>query len=945
MIGRQLRVLYREFLFRIVDRDVLSTHAKGDASQLLLQLVALLIFVSICFCVPVLLIDSQWTAQGLLEFSWTIEHFLIATTMLVIGLFAVLSWDAMFPGHRDVLVLAPLPIRASTILLAKCGAVATMLGIAVVTLHVVAGAVWPLALNASAHGRAIHTLALTMDPPMPPVAAADLPAVLDRDLAAVRRDGPLAPSEGGGVVVGVWQRGVQRIVAYGAATPNSIFEIGSSTKPFTGLLLATMAEQRTVRLDEPVRDLIPAAHLARPTGSEITLLDLVTHHSGLPNVPTNFHPADRGNPFADYDVPRLYAYLAGRGVVKHAGAPFGYSNLGFGLLGHALSERAGVDFATLLRRDITGPLGMNDTVVSLSPEQRRRFLQGQSDERQPVPAWDFDVLAGAGTLHSTAPDMLTWLRANLHPEEVRAATLSRALIASHQLRAAGRLPQSLSTTGASNVRVAFAWLFRPDAGTFEHGGATAGFTTDAFFNPHDDVAVVVLSNAGPGSSISADVLGAHVRARLDGQPAVVVAEVTIPAGRSLRSAIRLFAAYWLTMLAAGVFIFGLAMSVQAIAASLLSRRHFLRVSPVLQIGAFCLIVGMYFLQPMQARQGTLLSAQEQGMLWPFPSYWFLGLFQQLSGSPALAPLAHDGWIGLGLAVAGTAVAYALSYFGTLRHIAEEPDIAAAVARARWLPAFGGTLQTAVVQFSLRTLFRSAQHRVIFAFYWGLGFALVIIFLKTPRAQQLAEASATGTWQETTVPLLVSTMVMMGFAVLAARVAFAMPRDLPANWIFRVIPSRSGPGYGTARRRALLTVSVVPVWAVSALSFFWMWPWLPALGHLVALALLGLILVEIALADAHSIPFTRSYLPGKSRAHIAVYVAIALLLPATIAAATFERDALQDPTRYAAMLAVLGVVWIGTKSRTDWLGHAPDAPLEFEESPATQALTLEVWDSR
>jgi hypothetical protein len=39
------------------------------------------------------------------------------------------------------------------------------------------------------------------------------------------------------------------------------------------------------------------------------------------------------------------------------------------------------------------------------------------------------------------------------------------------------------------------------------------------------------------------------------------------------------------------------------------------------------------------------------------------------------------------------------------------------------------------------------------------------------------------------------------------------------------------------------------------------------------------------------------------------------------------------------------VWIGTKSRTDWLGHAPDAPLEFEESPATQALTLEVWDSR
>jgi hypothetical protein len=91
-------------------------------------------------------------------FSWSIEHFLIATTMLVVGIFAVLSWTTLFPDHRDVLVLAPLPIRAHTILLAKLAAVATALGLAVFVLHVAAGIVWPAALNTTARARMQYRL-------------------------------------------------------------------------------------------------------------------------------------------------------------------------------------------------------------------------------------------------------------------------------------------------------------------------------------------------------------------------------------------------------------------------------------------------------------------------------------------------------------------------------------------------------------------------------------------------------------------------------------------------------------------------------------------------------------------------------------------------------------------------------------------------------------------
>jgi hypothetical protein len=143
----------------------------------------------------------------------------------------------------------------------------------------------------------------------------------------------------------------------------------------------------------------------------------------------------------------------------------------------------------------------------------------------------------------------------------------------------------------------------------------------------------------------------------------------------------------------------------------------------------------------------------------------------------------------------------------------------------------------------------------------------------------------------------------------------------------------------------MTVSVAPVWIGSAGVFLWTWPWQPAVGHLVALALLGMVLVELSLSGARKLPFTCSYLPGKSRRQMAGYIAVVLLIPATITAATIERDALQDPVRYATVLSVLGIAWIGVRATNAWLRHATGAELEFEDEPAGRLLTLELWDSR
>jgi CubicO group peptidase (beta-lactamase class C family) len=700
------------------------------------------------------------------------------------------------------------------------------------------------------------------------------------------------------------------------------------------VLLADLVEKGAVKLDEPVRALLPSAGLSRPAGNEITLLDLATHHSGLPGIPASFRPANRANPVADFDVPKLYAFLRGRGVDKRPDAGFAYSNLGFGLLGHALGRRAGVDYATLLRQVITAPLGMNDTVLNLSVEQQRRFLQGYNDYGEPIPAWDFDALAGAGGLRSTAADMLTWLEANLHPERARAGGLRAALVSSQRIR----------SSMDSSTELTLAWRFHRDTGMFAHGGALLAFTADGFFIPGDDIAAVILSNVGPGTALSADAVGHHLRARLAGKPAVSFADVAVPQTGGVYAWVRLLIAYWLTMMAAALFVFGVATSVQGLAAGMLPRRHFVRVSSWLQLATICLVSGVYFLQPMVIRPEVILAAQD-GTGVSSPSLWFLGLFQTLSGSPALAPLAHDAWLGLGLAVLGAAIAYALSYVRPLRQIAEQPDTAASVSRAGWLPAFGTSFQTALVQFSVRTVFRSAQHRVILAFYWGIAFALVIIFVKSPAGQQLSEVSSVSAWSDTSLPLLISSVIMTMFAMLACRLAFAMPRELPANWIFRVIPARDGVRHTHARRWALMIVSAVPVVTAWAVALFWLWPWQPALAHVTILALLSMIAVEIALIGTVKIPCTCSYLPGKSRVHLTILVIAVVLLPGIIKAARFERDALQDPFLFATTLGILCVAWTSVRWLTNKMAGAKDSVPRFEDEPAGQAVTLELWDSR
>jgi CubicO group peptidase (beta-lactamase class C family) len=307
-----------------------------------------------------------------------------------------------------------------------------------------------------------------------------------------------------GIVVGVREAdGTHRIVAYGDPGPGalpldgeSVFEIGSITKVFTGILLAEMAASGEVSLEDQVQDHVPPeVTIPSRNGGQIRLVDLATHRSGLPRLPDNMDPAEATNPYADYTVAQLHEFLSGHTLRRDIGAEFEYSNLGTGLLGQVLAGVNSSDWESLVKESLLEPLGMEMSGVTLSPEMREHLALGHNPAGEVVPNWDIPTFAGAGALRSNAEDMLVFLDANLGEPK---GLLEEAMRVSHE----PRLP------AGSGMRIGLNWITRTSGeGTIVwHNGGTGGYRSFLGFDPVREVGVVVLTN----SSQSADDIGFHL---------------------------------------------------------------------------------------------------------------------------------------------------------------------------------------------------------------------------------------------------------------------------------------------------------------------------------------------------------------------------------------------------------------------------------------------------
>jgi D-alanyl-D-alanine-carboxypeptidase/D-alanyl-D-alanine-endopeptidase len=294
------------------------------------------------------------------------------------------------------------------------------------------------------------------------------------------------------VVIGVLDGADSAVYGFGkAGAPGpdgqTVYEIGSITKTFTGLLLAQAVKSGAARLDQPVAQLLPGYAVPAYKGQPITLLDLATQTSGLPRMPDNMRPVRMDNPYADYTAEGLKTFLAGHQLARQPGSVYEYSNLGVGLLGQALSEQAKKPYGDLIRDRIAIPLGMESTAVALSPSMRARLAPGHDAEGRAVANWDMDALAGAGAVRSDAHDMIRYLQAMMSAGPDTAYALARE-------------PQR--PFNQQGGRIALAWhtnLVR-NTPVIWHNGMTGGYASFAGFTADGQRGVVVLTN----SAVSVD---------------------------------------------------------------------------------------------------------------------------------------------------------------------------------------------------------------------------------------------------------------------------------------------------------------------------------------------------------------------------------------------------------------------------------------------------------
>jgi CubicO group peptidase (beta-lactamase class C family) len=308
-----------------------------------------------------------------------------------------------------------------------------------------------------------------------------------------------------GIVVGMLEPdGRTRVVAFGDPGPgqppldgNTVFEIGSISKVFTGTVLAALVNEGKVTLDDPVQKYLPpTVRVPSRNDKQITLGTLSTQNSGLPRMPSNFRPSNPANPYFDYTVQQMYDFLSGYQLPRDPGQQFEYSNLGVGLLGHVLTLVTGDSYEEMERKRVWAPLGMTHTAITFTPWMKEHLALGHDDKGNVVSNWDLAALAGAGAIRSTTLDMLTFAAANLQPER---GALEKAM-GFAQTQRAPTGPNSGIGLNWMNLRVGndtIVW----------HNGGTGGYRTYLGLVPSRKVAVVVMTNSG---GAGADDIGMHL---------------------------------------------------------------------------------------------------------------------------------------------------------------------------------------------------------------------------------------------------------------------------------------------------------------------------------------------------------------------------------------------------------------------------------------------------
>ena len=307
----------------------------------------------------------------------------------------------------------------------------------------------------------------------------------------------IAANHAVGASIGIVDSGKHRIASYGvtnvdlrtAPAHDTLYELASISKVFTGILLSGLVhevdERFRVHLDDPISKYLDG--LTNPNTANITLLELVTHTSGLPTIPDNLlQVAPIFAPYAGYTAELLLEFLNNHDGIDNSVEqhPRSYSNLGMGLLGYVLTQRTGLSFDELLHKYVTGPLGMKDTVTTMSKSQKARYATPYFSFLDEGERADFGVLLGNGAMVSTVEDMMKFITANLNPDSTPIASVLKFAQGVHH------------RDGVSHMGLG--WFIDEIEGVFhhQHAGGNSFFNTYLTIDKSRGLGYVVLANTG-----------------------------------------------------------------------------------------------------------------------------------------------------------------------------------------------------------------------------------------------------------------------------------------------------------------------------------------------------------------------------------------------------------------------------------------------------------------
>ena len=480
------------------------------------------------------------------------------------------------------------------------------------------------------------------------------------------------------------------------------------------------------------------------------------------------------------------------------------------------------------------------------------------------------------------------------------------------------------------------------AGTMLIAGLAAVVTWDNIFPDRRDVMVLGPLPVQPRTILAAKLAAAGTLLGMGVAALNAGIGVVLPfiAGQGWKFP-RVLISYWLAVGFAALFVYGAVLTVQGVMAALLPQRWFLRLSALLQLAAFALFLSAWLFQPEFGSISTMKHLQQNGVLMRWPVFWFFGLFGKMSGLFPFVPeaLVHRAWIALLAVTLGGGASLLLCYVRTMKKTVEEPDLMPARRGRRWLLPLGDGLHTAVVRFSMRSLARSRQHRVVYAFFLAIAFAIAI--------STLVSVERTHHTQHLGVDFLWGTLMMMCLAVLGLRSIFSLPISLRANWVLQITQLSPAKGYVAATRRAVLVMATIPVWLTAAALSLVYRPWHLAAEHLLVLALAGSIMTDAALIGVEKIPFACSYLPGKTNVQYLFWCVVGGLTPLAGIFSRYELRLLDDPLGYRGLIGVMlifaGALWMFNQVR------AKSSALHYEDFEPDVVTGLHIgpmsWRSR